>query len=598
MPPSESTSPRPEPQDAQRKLDALAAPSLKHWDPAEVPPAVPRQVALEMGWGRLIFAHTFTAPSAVADLLAEEGEQRRDVAFYIRDPHVILSLDPQSLFLDPSHTYRLWLNHEIVLPTMAGYTIREVETLADVEGMNLIFAKRQMMEVDPDFVLRLRGDPCIRHYVAVQADTDLVLGTATGVDHVAAFDDPEEGSSFWCLAVSPQAVLPGIGHALVSRVAHDFRTAGRSHMDLSVMYDNDEAISLYDGMGFQRVPVFCIKRKNTFNEPLYTAPPPGAAMNPYAEIIVKEARRRGIAVEIIDAEHGYFALSLGGRHIVCRESLTELTTAIAMSRCDDKRVTIRCLREAGLRVPDQIEAGREDEAYAFLARHKRVVVKPAQGEQGAGISVDLRTPGEVKEAILAARKVSSDVLIEELVEGADLRIVVINFQVVAAAIRRPPSVTGTGRHTVRRLIEKQSRRRSAATGGESRIPLDAETQRCIELGGHTLDTILPEGETLQVRKTANLHTGGTLHDVTDSLSDVFREAAVLAAQVLDIPVVGLDFLTPDVTGSDYRIIEANERPGLANHEPQPTAESFIDMLFPQTALNPRRNRRGHRRQPS
>ena len=56
-----------------------------------------------------------------------------------------------------------------------------------------------------------------------------------------------------------------------------------------------------------------------------------------------------------------------------------------------------------------------------------------------------------------------------------------------------------------------------------------------------------------------------------------------AARALDIPVTGLDFLVPDVTASDYVIIEANERPGLANHEPQPTAERFVDLLFPQTA---------------
>jgi D-alanine-D-alanine ligase-like ATP-grasp enzyme len=34
---------------------------------------------------------------------------------------------------------------------------------------------------------------------------------------------------------------------------------------------------------------------------------------------------------------------------------------------------------------------------------------------------------------------------------------------------------------------------------------------------------------------------------------------------------------------DYVIIEANERPGLANHEPQPTAKRFVDLLFPMTA---------------
>ena len=87
---------------------------------------------------------------------------------------------------------------------------------------------------------------------------------------------------------------------------------------------------------------------------------------------------------------------------------------------------------------------------------------------------------------------------------------------------------------------------------------------------------------LRVRATANLHTGGTLHDVTDALHPVLRAAACRAARAIDIPVVGLDFMVPDVEGPDYAVIEANERPGLANHEPQPTAERFIDLLFPNT----------------
>ena len=99
-----------------------------------------------------------------------------------------------------------------------------------------------------------------------------------------------------------------------------------------------------------------------------------------------------------------------------------------------------------------------------------------------------------------------------------------------------------------------------------------------------MDDVLPEGERLFVRKTANLHTGGTLHDVTAMLHPALAQAAVAAARALAIPVVGLDFLVPDPAGPDYVIIEANERPGLANHEPQPTAQRFIDLLFPQTAI--------------
>jgi len=39
---------------------------------------------------------------------------------------------------------------------------------------------------------------------------------------------------------------------------------------------------------------------------------------------------------------------------------------------------------------------------------------------------------------------------------------------------------------------------------------------------------------------------------------------------------------PAVDGPDYVFIEANERPGLANHEPQPVVERFVDLLFPET----------------
>jgi D-alanine-D-alanine ligase-like ATP-grasp enzyme len=87
---------------------------------------------------------------------------------------------------------------------------------------------------------------------------------------------------------------------------------------------------------------------------------------------------------------------------------------------------------------------------------------------------------------------------------------------------------------------------------------------------------------IRVRETANLHTGGTLHDVTDELHHELVRASEHAARALNIPVVGLDLIVEAPDQAEYWIIEANERPGLANHEPQPTAQRFIDFLFPQT----------------
>ena len=347
-----------------------------------------------------------------------------------------------------------------------------------------------------------------------------------------------------------------------------------------MLHDNEQAIALYERLGFERVSTFTLKRKNPINEKLFLGPRPDEQLNPYAKLIVDEARRRGIGVEIIDAEGGLFRLTSGGRSVACRESLSELTSAVAMSICDDKAVTRRILAGAGVTVPAQIAADDEVAIAAFLAEHGRVVVKPARGEQGRGVAVGLSTLEAVGEAVSAARQLCDRVLIEACAEGQDLRLVVIDYRVVAAAIRRPAHIIGDGQSNARDLIERQSRRRSAATGGESRIPLDAETTRCLADVGFGLDDVPPDGVEIQVRSTANLHTGGTIHDVTDNVHPALVSAAVLAARTIEIPVVGIDLMVPSPFASSYVFIEGNERPGLANHEPQPTAERFIDLLFP------------------
>ena len=77
-----------------------------------------------------------------------------------------------------------------------------------------------------------------------------------------------------------------------------------------------------------------------------------------------------------------------------------------------------------------------------------------------------------------------------------------------------------------------------------------------------------------------------MHDVTEELHPALAHAAVTAARALEIPCVGLDFIVNRPDQEEYVFIEANERAGLANHEPQPTAERFIDLLFPMSARPP------------
>jgi len=558
--------------------DDLGQLSLKSWGEIPEHDNVPDSVIVDCGWGRLLFGQTFAEPQALAAALNDETVGERDVALYVREHHVVLAEAPQALFLDPSHTYRLDLSLTKDLGRSPPVTIREA-TADDAAEVNRLYQSRGMVPLRDGFLAEDGHPACVGLLVA-EASAGRLAGVVMGIDHHKAIADPDNGSSLWALSVDPQAEAPGVGTALVLALANRFHARGRAFMDLSVMHDNVQAIALYEKLGFVRVPVFCIKRKNAVNENLFIGPAIDDELNVYARIIVDEARRRGIAVEIEDARAGLFRLSFGGRSVSCRESLSDMTSAVAMTRCDNKALTLRILGRAGLQVPEQLYLTRAAEASAFLERHGRVVVKPARGEQGRGVSVDLTTEDEVTRGIAQAQQVCDEVIVEQFVSGEDLRIIVIDGAVVAAAIRRPATVRGDGRHAIRDLIEKHSRRRAAATQGESRIPIDEETERTVRLAGYSLDDILPEGESLAVRKTANLHTGGTIHDVTAELHPELAAAAVAGARALDIPLVGFDFLVPDVTKPDYVVIEANERPGLANHEPQPTVERFVDFLFP------------------
>ena len=559
--------------------------SLKHWGkpPQRAgSPALRHDIIVECGWGRLLFGQTFGDADTLAQALRGERQGQRDLAFYVREPHVLLSRAPHSLFLDPSNTFRF--NLEAVRQLKGegdGVLIREAAA-ADLGAINKIYLARNMVPLADGYIGTERQPSCVTILIAEERNGGDIMGVTLGVDHRLAFDDPDNGSSLWALAVDKQAKLPGVGRKLVESLAVHFRAGGRSFMDVSVIHDNQEAIALYQKFGFAQVPVYCVKIKNPVNEKLYIGPGSHGNLNPYARIIVDEARRRGITVEIEDAAAGLFNLSLGGRRIACRESLSDLTSAVAMSRCDDKALTHRLLSKGGLRVPGQAVVREDEDALAFLEKYARVVVKPARGEQGHGVFVDLTTNREVLSAVKSVRELCDCVLIEEFVAGQDLRIIVIGGETVAAALRKPAKIVGNGVHTIIELIDKQSRRRAAATQGESAIPLDDETERCVQQAGYQLRDVLPEGAELQVRKAANLHTGGTIHDVTAELHPELAKAAREAADLLRIPVVGLDLIVEAPDGPGYHFIEANERPGLANHEPAPTAEKFVDLLFPET----------------
>ncbi|MFT5342003.1 MAG: cyanophycin synthetase [Paracoccaceae bacterium] len=277
-------------------------------------------------------------------------------------------------------------------------------------------------------------------------------------------------------------------------------------------------------------------------------------------------------------------------------TITSKTSHIAVEVSCDKEDTHNLMNDLGLPVPQQsmVYSPREAIRAARRIGHP-VVLKPLDANHGRGVSINLMTDAEVETAFAEAREHSKSraILVESFVTGFDHRMLVVNNELVAVAKRVPGHVVGNGRDTIAQLIEEVNSDPRRGIGHEkvlTNLELDKQAHRLMEDAGVTAETVLPDGEMLYLRSTANLSTGGTAIDLTDVVHPDNRDMAERAIKAVGLDVGGVDFLIDDIARS-YKeiggaIVEVNAAPGFRMHvapsegTPRDVAGKVIDMLFP------------------
>ena len=278
-------------------------------------------------------------------------------------------------------------------------------------------------------------------------------------------------------------------------------------------------------------------------------------------------------------------------------TVTSETRHIAVSIASDKEETNKILAGVGLPVPRQrLVRNAEDAAAAAARLGYPVVVKPLDANHGRGVGINLKTGDEVRAAFDKAREHARTIIVETYIDGFDHRMLVVNGELIAVAKRVPGHVVGDGVSTIAQLVAIVNRDPRRGIGHEkvlTRLELDDQANRLMNLAGVTADTVLDAGQQFFLRSTGNLSTGGTAIDLTDVVHIDNREMAVRAAQAIGLDVAGIDFITPDVSQS-YKttggaICEVNAAPGFRMHvaptegTPRDPAGPVIDMLFPKGA---------------
>lgn len=317
-------------------------------------------------------------------------------------------------------------------------------------------------------------------------------------------------------------------------------------------------------------------------------------LGPSTKAIYVEAKKRGIPVTRI-GNGSLIQLGYGKYSRLIQASLTDLPSCISVDIASNKDITKRILRDYMIPVPDG-DITHSVEGAIFTAKNIGfpVVVKPLDGNQGKGVTVNVNTEEEVKAAFIEAKKYSNSVLVEEYINGNDYRLLVVGNKVSAASERRPPFVTGDGIHTIWELVEIENSNELRGVDHEkplTKIKLDDLAKKVLHSQGCDENYIPKDNEVIFLRYNSNISTGGTARDCTEEVHPLNAELAVKAAKALGLDIAGIDVCCEDISKPLYEqkgaIIEVNASPGLRMHiypsagESRNVAEDIINMMFPE-----------------
>jgi cyanophycin synthetase len=315
-------------------------------------------------------------------------------------------------------------------------------------------------------------------------------------------------------------------------------------------------------------------------------------LGPSTGAIVQAAVARNIPFRRL-TDGSLVAFGWGSRQRKIQAAEIDRTGAIAESIAQDKELTKKLLDAAGVPVPHGRIALDADDAWAAaLEIGLPVVIKPKDGNQGKGVTVNITTREQMLGGFAAASEFRDDILVERYLPGNDFRLLVVGNKLVAAARRDPPQVIGDGVKTVRQLVDMVNldpRRGNGHSTPLTKIRFDDIALASLATQGYEADSVPPRGRRVILRNNANLSTGGAATDVTDDVHPEVAARAVAAAHMVGLDICGVDLVCDSVLKPIEEqgggVVEVNAAPGLRMHlapsfgKGRAVGEAIISTMF-------------------
>lgn len=321
-------------------------------------------------------------------------------------------------------------------------------------------------------------------------------------------------------------------------------------------------------------------------------------MGPSTEAICTYAE--SIGLPIIEFGKGdFYQIGYGKQGRRIEAAIGSNTSCIGVDISCDKVITKEILETQsipvanGCLVKNIIDLLKKGEEIGYP-----VVLKPQYGNQGKGVILNIKNE---KELIDSYRKINSEykqVILERYHLGYDYRVLVVDYKVIAVALRKPPYIIGNGKSTINELINNENKNSKRGEGHEkslSKIRIDNEVIQCLKEQGKSLNSIIEEGKKIYVRRNANLSTGGEAVDCTEEICDENIKLCVRTAKMLNLDICGIDICSDDISiplkENNGIVMEVNSAPGLRMHinpskgKSIEVGKSIVNMLYENNPKN-------------
>ncbi|WP_242944078.1 bifunctional glutamate--cysteine ligase GshA/glutathione synthetase GshB [Clostridium sp. N3C] len=296
------------------------------------------------------------------------------------------------------------------------------------------------------------------------------------------------------------------------------------------------------------------------------------------QLLIAEAQRRGIEVQVLDWEDNFIRLKKGSKvEYVKQATKTSVDTYIAPLIMENKEVTKILLREQGINVPRGISVKNTQEAVERFSEFegRDIVVKPKSTNFGKGVFIlkNIKSLEEYKKAVEQALSYDSIVLIEEFISGKEYRFLVIGDEVAGVLHRVPANVVGDGKSTIEELVNEKNKDPLRGEGYVTpleKIKLGNVEKEYLALQGKDINYIPKKDEVVYLRENSNISTGGDSIDYTDAVHQDYKDIAVQSAKAVGAKICGADIIIQDIkaraSSHNYSIIELNFNPALHIHD--------------------------------